>query len=206
MFSFIIDTKEAIQSIEDCIGEKVISYRAPAFSITQNSKWAFEILAECGIENDCSVFPTYRDFGGYPGFPGKDKPCKIDLSNYSIFEFPINLTTIPILKKDLAYSGGGYLRFLPLWFIKNNIKKDPYVMCYFHLSDLSDFKSKFPSKKSYESYFKEKGTLKNRTLRYIKSNIGKGALPSLLKLLDSFDFVSVKEAMFEAEKFPTIKI
>ena len=40
------DTHCAVDSLEQCIGEKVRSYRAPAFSIGESNKWAFEILAE----------------------------------------------------------------------------------------------------------------------------------------------------------------
>ena len=51
---FRTDTISAIDALEQCIGEKVLSYRAPAFSIGNSNKWAFEILAECGIERDFS--------------------------------------------------------------------------------------------------------------------------------------------------------
>ena len=51
------DTKQAIDALEQCIGKKVRSYRAPAFSIGESNPWAFEILAECGIKRDASVFP-----------------------------------------------------------------------------------------------------------------------------------------------------
>ena len=53
---FRTDTISAIDALEQCIGEKVLSYRAPAFSIGNSNKWAFEILAECGIERDASIF------------------------------------------------------------------------------------------------------------------------------------------------------
>ena len=43
------DTHAAIDALDQCIGQKVRCYRAPAFSIGENNKWAFEILAECGI-------------------------------------------------------------------------------------------------------------------------------------------------------------
>lgn len=195
--TFIQDTKEAIDNIENCVGSKVLSYRAPAFSIGKNSVWALEILVDCGIKNDCSIFPTVRDFGGFHGFPGGDKPCEILLGDKSILEFPINLVTLPIVNKKIAYSGGGYFRFLPFWFVKQQMKRDDYVMCYFHLSDLAHFKNKFPSKEGYEKYFKEPGTLLNRTKRYIKGNIGKGALPSMLNLINSFDFISVEQATKE---------
>ena len=38
------DTQQALNVIEQVIGEKVIIYRAPAFSITKETTWAFEIL------------------------------------------------------------------------------------------------------------------------------------------------------------------
>ena len=40
--------KRAKGIIEDAIGEKVIGYRAPAFSITEKTPWAFEILLQEG--------------------------------------------------------------------------------------------------------------------------------------------------------------
>lgn len=51
------DTRAAVDALEQCIGQKVKSYRAPAFSIGESNKWVFEVLAECGIERDASIFP-----------------------------------------------------------------------------------------------------------------------------------------------------
>ena len=62
------DTCLAVNALEQCIGKKVKSYRAPAFSVGKDNQWVFEILAQCGIENDSSVFPASRDFGGFPDF------------------------------------------------------------------------------------------------------------------------------------------
>ena len=60
------DTTDAIHALEDVCGVRVNSYRSPAFSITQKNAWAIEVLAECGIEIDSSIFPASRDFGGFP--------------------------------------------------------------------------------------------------------------------------------------------
>jgi polysaccharide deacetylase family protein (PEP-CTERM system associated) len=65
---FFNDTEKAIKKTEDIIGEKVNIYRAPGFSITENTPWAFEILAKLGIEYDCSIFPASHDYGGFPSF------------------------------------------------------------------------------------------------------------------------------------------
>ena len=81
------DTRQAVDSLEQCIGEKVKSYRAPAFSIGEKNKWAFEILAENGIERDASIFPAARDFGGFPNF-GQKTPCIVEYNGIKLKEFP----------------------------------------------------------------------------------------------------------------------
>ena len=45
---FAEDTRIAIGEIENLIGRKVKSFRAPAFSIGKNNDWAFDVLAENG--------------------------------------------------------------------------------------------------------------------------------------------------------------
>lgn len=186
------DTKDAIKALEDVCGQRVTAYRAPAFSITEKNKWAVDVLAECGIESDSSIFPASRDFGGYPVFP-QDTPCLIKHGNAVIKEYPISLTTIA--GKKIAYSGGGYFRMLPYGLVKRTINKRDYNICYFHLNDLIDQKMKMMSRVEYEEYFKEPGTLKNRVLRYMKSNVGTGdAYGKLIRLFNDVPFVSLREA------------
>lgn len=200
------DTEEAIKALEDASGQKVVSYRAPAFSITQENKWAVNVLAECGIENDASIFPTSRDFGGYKGFP-QDTPCIISHDGATLKEYPISLTSV--MGRQIAYSGGGYFRILPYWFVNRTMKKRDYNVCYFHLNDLIKQKIAFKSKAEYEEYFKEPGTLKNRILRYAKSNVGTGdAYGKLQRLLSEHLFVSIREAnkMIEWNKVNTITL
>lgn len=185
------DTRQAVFALEDLIGRKVKSFRAPAFSIGESNKWAFEILSEFGIENDASIFPGTRDLGGFPNFV-EQKPCIIEYNGTRINEFPIPLYTMPLINKQLAYSGGGYFRLLPLCFVKRQMKASSYNMCYFHIGDILAEKSKLKSKSEYEEYYKEPGSLKNRYIRYFKSNIGRRrAVKNLDKLLASFKFQSI---------------
>ena len=186
------DTMEALKALEDVSGQKVVSYRAPAFSITPKNKWAVNILAECGIKIDASIFPTNRDFGGYKGFP-QDTPCIISNEGAELKEFPISLMSM--LGRKFAYSGGGYFRLMPYWLVNRTMKQRNYNICYFHFADLIPSYSKLMTKQAYEDYFKEPGTLRNRLVRFVKSNLGRGdVFGKLQKLMLDNQFVNIQKA------------
>ena len=200
------DTRLAIDSLQQCVGEAVDAYRAPAFSIGKSNSWAFEVLSENGVKIDASVFPAERDFGGFSSFAHKT-PSIIQIGNATIKEMPIRTT--PILGKEIAFSGGGYFRFFPYRFISGKVAQSDYTMTYFHIGDLVAEESRMMSRKEYESYFKESGTLVNRTKRYVKSNLGKKrAFDKLCRLLKAHNFVSVAQAdsLIEWNTAPTIKL
>lgn len=186
------DTHDAVAALEDLIGKKVLSYRAPAFSIGENNKWALEILAENGITRDSSIYPASRDFGGFASFNAKE-PAIIQYNGIQIKEFPI--PTVSVLGKEIAYSGGGYFRFLPYSFVKKILQKSDYTMAYFHLGDLMKNTNGMMSRAEHEKYYKEKGSLKNRLVRYVKSSLGTSrAFEKTADFIREFDFVSVDEA------------
>lgn len=126
------DLKRSIDILQSITGKKVISFRAPGFSITECNSWVFETLAEQGITHDSSIFPAGRSHGGFPSY-SEAKPSIIDMNGYRIKEFPINTTSFMGVK--LIYSGGGYFRITPYSFIKNWTKNSQYVMAYFHPRD-----------------------------------------------------------------------
>jgi polysaccharide deacetylase family protein (PEP-CTERM system associated) len=205
MEEFRSDTRQAVDSLQQCIGDKVVSYRAPAFSIGERNKWAFEVLAENGIEKDASVFPAARDIGGFPNF-GYDSPVIIDCGGAKIKEFPISMTKL--FGKEVAYSGGGYFRFFPLSLVKKWMKQSKYNMCYFHISDLTPETGTVLSRKTYEAYFKEPGTIKARYSRYFRTNFGKkNAFEKMTRLIDQTDFIGLQESAFQInwENTPIIK-
>ena len=188
----LADTRMAVDSLVQVIGQKVKSYRAPAFSIGASNKWAFEVLAECGIERDASVFPAVRDFGGFAEF-GQKTPAIIRYNGVELKEFPI--CTAKLMGKEIAYSGGGYFRFFPLWYVKKEMASADYSMTYFHIEDLIKDKNGMMSREDFESYFKEQGTLLNRYKRYLKSNLGKqSAWRKLSTLLATVDFTNLEQA------------
>jgi len=124
--------ERSIKSIEDVIGKKVRSYRAPAFSITPENKWAFEVMVENGIEFDCSIFPAKKKNGGFHEIK-TGTPFLIECDGAIIKEFPLN--PYSIFGKSIVYSGGGYFRFFPYSAIKQMAKQSDYMMAYFHPRD-----------------------------------------------------------------------
>jgi len=79
------DVRKAKAVLEDITGSEVIGYRAPNYSITNKSQWAFEILVEEGFKYDSSIFPIRHDFYGIPNAPRF--PFVISLNGASNFEF-----------------------------------------------------------------------------------------------------------------------
>ena len=200
------DTHDAIAALEDVCGTKVRSYRAPAFSIGENNKWAFEILAENGIDRDASVFPAKRDFGGFASFPTAS-PVWIEYNGVKIKEFPICVADV--LRHKMAYCGGGYFRFFPYPYIKKQMDKSNYSISYFHIGDLLHNKARMMTKEEYETYFKEPGTLKNRVVRYVKSTLGtKGAFEKMCHLLNAYPMTSLQQAdeMIDWEDTPVVMV
>ena len=200
------DTHAAVDSLEQCTGKKVYSYRAPAFSIGEKNKWMFEVLADEGVTNDSSVFPAARDFGGFPSFISQE-PCTIKYGDVCLKEYPICLTKL--FGKQIAYSGGGYFRFFPLGFVKKRISGSDYANCYFHINDLIPELRSIKSRKEYETYYKEPGTLKNRYLRYLKTNLGKKkAWGKFQRLIETEGFVNLEQAgtRIDWNKQPTLSL
>jgi hypothetical protein len=186
------DTRVAVDALEQCIGQKIKSYRAPAFSIGENNKWTFEILAENGIERDASIFPAARDFGGFKTFRQKE-PCLIYYNGIQLKEFPV--CTIKLLGHETAYSGGGFFRFFPLNFVLQQMGKADYNMTYFHIGDLVPENTKMRSKEEFKSYYKEECSLLKRYLRYLKSNVGRNsAFKRMLTLINRVDFMCIQQA------------
>lgn len=172
--SFSQDTRIAIDSLEQVCGKKVLSYRAPAFSITPKNTWAFEVLHECGIEFDSSVFPASRSFGGFP-LQNAHAPMIIEHNGIRLKELPIPLCTVA--GKQIAYSGGGYFRLLPYSFIQKQMQASNYNMTYFHLRDFDSEQKQVISLRYFQSYFGVKW-----------------ALPKFERMMKEFKFISVENA------------
>jgi len=146
----IDDTHQALDSIEQLIGKKVTAYRAPAFSIGQKNVHFLEILASQGITTDCSIFPGVRDFGGFPQF-SEGTPCIVSHNGVELKELPICLTSV--LGRRIAYSGGGYFRILPYFWIKHIVSNNSYNMMYMHVHDFNAKQKRIISTRYFKNYY-----------------------------------------------------
>lgn len=185
------DLLYSLNLLENLIGKKVTSYRAPGFSITENTKWAFEILVQHGIEIDCSVFPAARAHGGFPSY-NAPKPSIIQYNGIQIKELPINYTNL--LGKPVIFSGGGYFRLFPYSLIKKWTNESEYIMSYMHPRD---FDSSQP-------------IIQDLPLaRKFKSYVGlKSAQTKFEKWLQDFEFIDITEAnkRIDWEQVPIITL
>lgn len=117
---FRSDTLRSLDAIEKACGVRPRGYRAPSFSILKGTEWALDVLLDCGIAWDASLFPAPRGHGGYPC---GDEPQLFGAlpSGRSIPELPLGV--MRIAGRGLCFSGGGYMRLLPLWLIERGFRQ-----------------------------------------------------------------------------------
>lgn len=172
--------------LEDITSAAVLGYRAPAFSIMPETKWALEVLAQESFKYDSSVYPISGKRYGWPGF-SKDI-CKVDLpSGHTIIEVP--MSTVTVLSKALPVAGGGYIRHFPYnftrWAIKHIQKKRPIIV-YMHPYEV-DARAK-PFQMKQLSCADKMRALEFHKLQLRKRNTVKD---KILALLSDFDFGTI---------------
>ncbi len=126
------DVTYSVKLLEDITGKPIKYFRAPGFSIRKSEAWAFDVLKECGIDTDSSVFPARHAHGGIPDY-GKAIPGIIKHNGIDLKEFPINSRLF--FGRNIVFSGGGYFRFLPYKIIQSWTKDSEYLLSYLHPRD-----------------------------------------------------------------------
>jgi polysaccharide deacetylase family protein (PEP-CTERM system associated) len=113
------DIRDAKAALEDASGTAVTGYRAPTFSMTPRTAWAWDILIEEGYRYDSSIFPVRRPGYGFPGAP--PYPHLIRRPAGELLELPI--ATLSVAGVRVPAGGGGYLRQLPFQLIHRAFRK-----------------------------------------------------------------------------------
>ena len=111
------DLKRAVDRISQITGTPVTGYRAPEWSIRDDSLWALDILYQEGLEYDSSMAPL--PVIGNPRYP--KTPYIHRLAQGRLWEFPPLVAATSLL--NLPLGGGWGLRVLPYTLIRSTIRK-----------------------------------------------------------------------------------
>lgn len=174
------DIRRAKRTLEDLIGEPILGYRAPSFTITSETIWALPILVEEGHVYDSSVFPIFHD---RYGLPGANPWChRLETDAGPLWEVPPS--TVRIAGIRLPVAGGGYLRLYPFrllhWLLSRVEATGHPLVMYFHPWELDPEQPKMS------------GPLLSRFRHYV--NLSKTE-ERLVRLLQGSCFGPIREAI-----------
>ena len=102
----------------------VVGYRAPGFSLTDESLWALDVLSAHGIRYDSSLQPVADGRGARlrggkrTGIAGAGR---FATRLGTLWEFPVS--TVRLGGRNWPVAGGGWFRLLPLWLTRRAIAR-----------------------------------------------------------------------------------
>ncbi|NOZ52958.1 MAG: DUF3473 domain-containing protein [Gammaproteobacteria bacterium] len=166
----VIKTKDILQGLTGC---EVRGYRAPSYSISENTLWALDILYETGHVYSSSIYPIKHDLYGMPKAPR----FMHHYCDGKLVEVPIS--TVKLFGKTLPGGGGGFFRLYPYvvsrWAIRrvNDKDKQPGIF-YFH-----------PWEIDVDQPRQKQASLKSRFRHYLNLNRTEARL---IRLLSDFNW------------------
>jgi len=177
---FRVDVRRSKAILEDVSGEPVRGYRAPSFTIMEETLWALRILVEEGYAYDSSIFPIWHD---RYGIPGANPYChRLVTSSGPIWEIPPSTATLGGMRLPVA--GGGYFRLWPYGLLRRwlrRIERDGHpLVVYLHPWEIDPDQPRV------------KGPVLSRCRHYL--NLSKTE-NRLVRLLKDFRFGPVCEAI-----------
>lgn len=98
------DVQRNLDALRTAGAGGIAGYRAPCFSITAGTGWAYEILARLGFAYSSSVLPARSPLYGHPAFGAGPRLIE------GVVELPVTLTPFRMLPVPI---GGLYFRVLP---------------------------------------------------------------------------------------------
>ncbi len=173
------DVRRAKGILEGILSQPVHGYRAPSFTITQQTIWALPILIEEGYCYDSSIFPVVHDRYGVPG--ANPHVHQLVTSAGELWEVPPS--TVKLCGVRVPIAGGGYFRLYPYRILRGLLRRleregGSFVM-YLHPWELD------PDQPRME------GPLLSRVRHYL--NLHKTEA-RLTRLLEDFRFAPIREA------------
>lgn len=177
--AFRASVRRTKRVLEDLVGESVLGFRAPSYSIVRGLEWALDVLLDEGYAYDSSLFPVPRRGYGYAGAP-RD-PHVLNVSGGRLVELPP--ATLRRWGINLPAAGGAYFRLFPYALARAALQdcaaRGAPGMFYVHPWEVDPDQPRLPV--SWSTRARHYGGL-HRTL------------PRLERLLGEFRFTSVRAA------------
>jgi polysaccharide deacetylase family protein (PEP-CTERM system associated) len=173
------DILRSLVAISKCVKQNIIGYRAPSFSITPKTAWAWKVLEQNGIKYDSSIFPSSLHFDyRFTGLP---------LGVYDIDGAlkEVSISCVEWFGKRVPCTGGAYFRLFPYWLSKvlfhECLKQGNPVVFYLHPWEIDQEQPRFklPPVKKFRHYC-------NLDTTFAK----------LGRLLSDFKFTGIKRAIY----------
>jgi len=178
--AFRADLKKSLDMLYRITGSHAKGYRAPEWSIRDDSLWALDILKQEGFEYDSSMAPL--PVIGNPDY--STIPHRLRLRNGYLWEFPPFVVPTPIV--NFPMGGGWGLRIFPYTLIRFFIRKLNHqgqpALIFLHPRefDIHNPRVKLPLSKQF--------VLRARIERTEKR---------LTRLLNDFSFTSISDSMLK---------
>jgi len=123
---FADDLGRSLAAIGRALGRDgvVAGYRAPGFSLTDDSLWALDVLHKHGIRYDSSLQPVAD--GRAARLRGGKKTGVVGAARFAarvggVWEFPVS--TVRLAGRNWPVAGGGWFRLFPLWVTRRAIAR-----------------------------------------------------------------------------------
>lgn len=113
--AFREEIRSSKKVLENLSGKAVRCFRAPFFTVTKDTLWSLDILADEGYTIDCSMTPVKTWRYGIANCPHEI----FRLSGSGLIEFPAS--TFRMLGKELNI-GGAYFRIFPYFLSSNGLR------------------------------------------------------------------------------------
>jgi polysaccharide deacetylase family protein (PEP-CTERM system associated) len=183
---FVLDLVRSKSALEGILGEPVVGYRAPSWSLNEQTGWVFQELLRYGFRYDSSHFPFETFLYGSNLSPRFLHRLEPEPGRF-IFELPPSVVQIPGMR--IPFCGGFYFRLLPYRLIRlavrwMNRREGEPALLYLHPWELDPEQPRM---------------LENPRDRFIQYHNLKSAEKKLERLLNDFRFVSIRQHLREKE-------
>ena len=162
---FRADVDRCASLLEELTGKRPLGYRAPAFSITRDTPWAYEELTAAGFQYDSSQYDSPRIPRRLDSIPRAPYRLRTE-SGAELWELPVAASRVPV-------GGGAYWRVLPTAVIARTLRsliaEGALPALYFH-----------PYEFDSEPLRAEGGGAAG-TLRGLRRNVARGAVAGRLR-------------------------